>query len=149
MDSTPNQPDPREARETLNAIQQTSERGAQRGLYSRTYAIGLALWGGAIAATIETVAWPIVFIAGCVAHYYYKKRKGAWIREIQTRRDLWIVAGLSAVTGAAIVGGYIGLKYYALAWAPVAAGILVFTLIFTTTELSYRAQWANGEGGAQ
>ena len=131
-----------EAREALASIEKMQSRGSQVGVYPRWFALAFALWGAALAFTIETVAWPVVFIIGLVGYIYYRQKRGVWIKEIQSKRDFWVVISRSVLGGLAYLGAYVGLTYYGLAWAPYVAGVIIFVMLYTTTEMAYGKLWA-------
>ena len=118
-------PNAEDARQALASVQEMSARGFKRGLYSRWYAIAVALWGGALAVTLETWLWPIVFAGGLIAHIIYRKKADAWVKEIHSKRDLWVVLAISGIIGMMYVGAYISVRYYDLGWVPVVAGIVI------------------------
>lgn len=141
-------PERKEAREALAAAQEIQTRGKKRGLYPRGYAAVVALWAGALCVTMASALWFIVFGGGLIAHHYYKDKKGAWIQEIQSRRDFWITMALSLLAGSIFIAGYAGVSHYGLWWAPMVAGIVLCMLVFITMELSYRS-FRKGEMGAE
>lgn len=122
---------------SLDSIRRAQDAGLKRGLYPRWVAIAISLWAGALAATVATVAWLPLFLAGILAGAIYRRKHGAWVREITSRRDLWIVLVLGALLGAVFIAGYVGLTRFGAQWAPLAAGACVSVTLFLIMEITY------------
>lgn len=138
-----------EAQQALSSVQAITAKARQRGVYSRSYAIGLALWAGAFAATMGSWLWLVVIAVGVWGYTSYRKKRGAWIKEVQTKRDLWIVLAFAVPIGALYVGAFVGLTHYAWTWAPWIAGFVIAALMFAITEIAYGPlREATGEGRA-
>ncbi|MFK7846521.1 MAG: hypothetical protein AB8G77_14575 [Rhodothermales bacterium] len=129
----------KEAEDALAAAHEVKIRSMKRGLYPRWYAVAIALWAGALCIAMESEIWLFIFVGGLIAHHFYKNEKGVWIKEIQSKRDLWITIAISLFAGFIYIAGYAGVSHYGLWWAPLVAGIVLFMLVFSTMELSYRS----------
>ena len=145
-DVEPTNPD--DAKAALASVDRLSSAGLKRGLYPRKFALLLSLWAGVLAATVGMAIWPLVFVAGLFGHHFWRRRSGAWIREIGSRRDFWVVMVLSMVFGGLFVIGYVGRYDYGLTWLPVVTGAVVAIGVYATTEVAYgsvRARIKRGE----
>lgn len=131
-------PNPDEARSALASVEQFSSTGLKRGLYPRWFAVAMSLWAGVLAATVGMAVWLLIFGGGLIGYWLWRRRVGAWVREINSRADLWRVITLSIVFGGLFVGGYVGRYHYELPWAPIVAGVVVAIGLYVTTEIAYR-----------
>jgi 4-amino-4-deoxy-L-arabinose transferase-like glycosyltransferase len=128
---------PKEARAALAAADRMAAAGLDRGLYPRGFAFAMSLWAGSLAATVGSAVWLPLFAAGLVGYTGYRRRRGAWVREVQGRGDLAVVLVLGLLVGAVFVGGYVARWHFDLRWAQPVAGVVVAAGLLTATELTY------------
>jgi hypothetical protein len=126
-----------EARAALASIERARAAGLKRGLYPRWFAVAMSLWAGALAATVGSAVWLPLFAAGLLAYVLWCRRLDAWVEEVQTRRDLWLVVLMGLGFGALFIAGYLGRWHYGWAWAQLAAGLVVAVGPFGLTELAH------------
>ena len=79
---------------------------------------------------------PILFV-GLAGFEHRRRQNGVVFKEIYSRRDVWIVAGVAAAGIALMLASPLG-RWLGLAWAPYACGAAVASLLFAVMELSYR-----------
>jgi hypothetical protein len=129
-----------DAQQALASTEKMKSAGLRRGLYTRWFAGLTALWAGVLSALIafESPLWIPIFIAGIVAYQIYRRKKGAWVQEINSRREFLLVILSSLVVCAVAAGGYMGRQLYDLTWAPIAAGAAITLGLFALMEISYR-----------
>lgn len=132
-------PTPAEARDALASADRASQAGFRRGVYPRWLAAVLAVWAGALAVTVGHVVWFLVFGAGLLIHWHWRRRNGAWMREIQSARDLWIVLPAALVVGGLYLGAYLA-RVNGVTWVPYAAGLAIAIGLFAITEWVYGAR---------
>lgn len=142
--------DPNEARATLVALERTKSAGLKRGLYPRWFAAVSSLWAGAVAASVGSAVLLPVLFGGFFAIWYYRRKRGAWIREVQSSRELWLVIPLGLMFGALLLSGAVVRDLYDLPYAPLVGGVVVAAGLFSILEIAYRPLRArlelDGEG---
>ena len=138
-------PDSSEAQVSLATVAEMTAAGVNRGLYPRWFAAATAVWAGLIAALIafESPLWLVLFPAGLVGLFLYRRQRGAWVNEVRTVRDLWCVIVGAAVLCLVAVAGIIGWHQFGFFWAPIVAGLAIAAGLFAAMEFSYGAAWAN------
>ena len=142
--------DRKEAAETLAAAQRRQAASFRRGIYSRRFAITMAIWSGVLMlGAVGHRPWFVLWLlAGFIGFYLYRGRRGIWPQEIHTSKDLWITLTCVFVL-LSVVGAGFWVASLGLSWAPSLTGLLVGLLIYGICELSYHNVWATGDGNVQ
>ncbi len=141
MNRETNLPSTQEAQVALESVAEMASAGLRRGLYPRWFAATTALWAGSIAALIglDSPFWLLIFFAGIAGLCVYREKRGAWVQEIRSWREFWLVVpgGVILLCGVALAG-IIGWQHFGLFWTPIAAGMAISLGLFAVMELSYR-----------
>ncbi len=145
-------PDARQARAALDAVSHGIDAGLERGLYPRSFAAISAAWTGVTTALfgLEHPLWILLAAVGVFAYAYYRHRRGAWVQEVGTRGQLWLVLHGALLLCGLVLGGMVARERLGLEWAPVAAGAVIGLGLFAWMELAHRrtrARIANGNRG--
>lgn len=130
-------PTPDEARASLASLERMKSAGLHAGRYSRSFAVVMSVWAGALAATVGSAALLPLFAIGLIAYAVYRRRQGAWIREVETRQDLGWVVVFGLLVGAIFIGGYVARAQLDVRWAQSVAGLVVAAGLFVLTEAAY------------
>jgi len=124
-------------KEALDSIEKMQAIGLEQGLYPRWFSVATALWSGLLAASMGSPWLLWILFGGFVAFSVWRRRTPAWIKEIQSKRDLVIVLCFSLLIGGLFIAAYIALKFYGLRWAPYLAGLLIAVIQYSIMEISY------------
>jgi len=132
---------PQSASETLAAVQEDGARAANRGRFTRSFAIAYSLWGGALCATVALPIWPLLLIAGLAANHLYRNRASAWIHEVPNRASLRATLGLGMSIGALFVVSFSARVDLGEPWISWAIGIAIAVILYSVSEIAYGAAW--------
>ncbi len=139
----------RQAQADLDTVTQYSEAGRRRGLYPRSFAWSMSLWAGLVTAAIGTGFLLPLMGLGIVAFLLYKQRRGVWAEEVESKGGLVLVVTIGLALGAlGLTGAYVR-EAHDVAWATLAAGLVVAATLLVLTHLSYGRHWAAQESGAR
>ena len=146
------QPDVTAARDALSSVERMHDAGLRRGLYPRSFSVALGAWAGLLAFLIgiESGWWPLWLFAGFGGFYLLKRRQGAWLAEVHSKRQFWLLllpAGL--VCGVVFIAGNVGRQDFGLGWAPYASGVFIGVALFAVTWLAYEPTRARLQTGAE
>lgn len=133
-------PSIREAQEAFGSAERMRLAGLRRGLYPRWFAAATALWAGVSATLIavESPVWILLFVAGLIGYQLYRRKKGAWVQEVNSRRELLLVVALAILVCLIAAGGYVGRQHFDISWAPVISGATIALGLFLLMEITYR-----------
>ena len=139
MTQNPVSPSPREANEALESVARLESAGIARGAYSRGFSLAIALWAGALVFTIaiESPFFLFLLIAGVYAAQWWRRRQGAWIKEVRSGRGLLLAIALALPAGALFIASNVARQDFGIAWAPAAGGAIMTTGLFLLMESVY------------
>ena len=129
-----------EANAALESVAKMTSAGLRHGMYPRWFAAAAGLWTGALAALIafQSSLWILLFVVGVTGFARYRQRRAAWVQEVHSWREAFVVAAAVVVVCAIAVVGIVGWRDFGQVWAPIGAGAVIAAGVFTLLEASHR-----------
>ena len=132
---------PDEAADALDAVSSLTRSAVERSLYSDRFSALLATWAGLLGVAVGTESgWmlPLLF-AGIFGLVFQRNRQGAWIHELRSRGELWLVLVMGLLVGALFIAGNVGLQEFGIAAAPWVAGGLIGVILYSLLYVGRRS----------